>query len=62
MGAFPGGSVIKNSPANARGMGLIPGPGRSHMQRSNQVYAPQLLNLCSRAWESQLLGSATREA
>ena len=26
---FPGGSVIKNSPANAGGMGLIPGSGRS---------------------------------
>ena len=25
---FPGGSVIKNSPANAGGMGLIPGSGR----------------------------------
>ena len=28
---FPGGSVVKNPPANAGDMGLIPGPGRSHM-------------------------------
>ena len=26
---FPGGSVVKNTPANAGDMGLIPGPGRS---------------------------------
>ena len=26
---FPGGAVVKSLPANARGMGLIPGPGRS---------------------------------
>ena len=25
---FPGGSVVKNPPANARNMGLIPGSGR----------------------------------
>ena len=29
MWDFPGGSVVKNPPANARGMGLIPGSGRS---------------------------------
>ena len=32
MYGFPGGSVVKNTPANAgdaRGMGLIPGSGRS---------------------------------
>ena len=26
---FPGGSVVKNPPANARDLGLIPGLGRS---------------------------------
>ena len=26
---FPGGSAVKNSPANARGTGVIPGLGRS---------------------------------
>ena len=29
--AFPGGPVVKNSPANARDVGSISGPGRSHM-------------------------------
>ena len=28
---FPGGSVVKNPPANAGDMGSIPGPGRYHM-------------------------------
>ena len=32
---FPGGTVVKNPPANAGDTGLIPGPGRSHMLRSN---------------------------
>ena len=34
---FPGGSVIKNPPANARDLGLIPGLGRSHMLQSNSA-------------------------
>ena len=33
--AFPGGPVVKNSPANARDVGSISGPGRSHMLWSN---------------------------
>ena len=33
--SFPDGSVVKNLPANAGDMGSIPGPGRSHMPRSN---------------------------
>ena len=32
---FPGGAVVKNPPAKAGNMGLSPGPGRSHMPRSN---------------------------
>ena len=32
---FPGGTVIKNPPANAGDTGLSPSPGRSHMPRSN---------------------------
>ena len=28
---FPGGPVVRNLPANAGDMGLIPGLGRSHM-------------------------------
>ena len=34
-GDFPGGAVVKNPLANAGDMGLSPGPGRSHMPRSN---------------------------
>ena len=32
---FPGGSVVKNLPANAGDTGSSPGPERSHMPRSN---------------------------
>ena len=32
---FPGGAVVKNLPANARDTGSSPGPGRSHVPRSN---------------------------
>ena len=32
---FPGGSVVKNPPANAGDTGSIPGPERSHMPWSN---------------------------
>ena len=32
---FPGGTVVKNQPANAGDIGSIPGLGRSHMPRSN---------------------------
>ena len=37
---FPGGSVVKNPPANAGDTGLIPSLGRTHMLQSNG--APQL--------------------
>ena len=32
---LPGGAVVKNLPANAGDSGSSPGPGRSHMPRSN---------------------------
>ena len=32
---FPGGTVVENPPANAGDTGSSPGPGRSHMLRSN---------------------------
>ena len=32
---FPGGSMVKNPQANAGDMGLIRGPGRSHMSQNN---------------------------
>ena len=52
---FPAGAMVKNLPANAGDTGSIPGPGRSHMLRSNSAHAPQLLNLLSRARKPQLL-------
>ena len=50
---FPGGSVVKNPPANAGDMGWIPGVGKSHMPQSDYTHGLQLLSLCSRAWEPQ---------
>ena len=41
---FSGGTVLKNPPANAGDTGSSPGPGRSHMPRSNWVREPQLLS------------------
>ena len=38
---FPGGSVVKNPPANAGNMNLIPGPGRSPMLGNNSAHAPR---------------------
>ena len=32
---FPGGTAVKNPPANAGDTGSSPGPGRSHMLWSN---------------------------
>ena len=46
---FPDGPVVKNLPANAGDMGLIPGVGRFHTSQSNQVCEPQLLSPHSRA-------------
>ena len=32
---FPGGSVVRNLPANVEDMDAIPGPGRFHMTSGN---------------------------
>ena len=45
LGDFPGGPVVKNLPANAGDMGLIPGPRRPHMSYGNEAHVPQLLKL-----------------
>ena len=52
---FPASVVVKNPPANAGDTGLIPSPGRSHMPWGNKTWVPELLSLCSRASELQLL-------
>ena len=45
--------MVKNPPANAGDTGSSPGPGRSHMPRSNEAHALQLLRLHSRAHAPQ---------
>ena len=46
---FPGGSVVKNSPANAGDVGLIPGSGRSSREgNGNPFQYPCLGNLMDR--------------
>ena len=35
-----GGSVVKNLPANAGDMDLIPDPGRSHISNDNKTCVP----------------------
>ena len=52
---LPGGAVVKNPPANAGDTGSSPGLRRSHVPGSNEAHVPQLLSLCSRAREPQLL-------
>ena len=61
---FPGGSVVKNPPANAEDTGPIPGLGISHVPWSNYADEPQLLNLWSKTWDPQLLSpcATTTEA
>ena len=61
---FPGGAMVKNPPANAGDTGSSPGSGRSHMPRSNETRAPQLLSLRSGARKPQLLSprATTTEA
>ena len=48
-------SVVKNQPANAEDMGLIP---EDPTCQTNRACAPQLLRLCSGAWKPQLLKPA----
>ena len=55
---FPVGPVTKNPPANAGEMGSDPGPGRFRVPRGSSACGLQPLNLCSRAWEPQVLKPA----
>ena len=52
---FPGDSVVKNPSAGGEDMGSIPDLGRFHMLWNSWTHAPQLLSLCSRTQEPQLL-------
>ena len=60
---FLGGSVVKNSPANAGDTCSISDLERPHMPRRNSAHVPQLLRLWSRTQELQLLSpsAATSE-
>ena len=58
---FLGSSVVKNQPVGSVDTSSIPDSGRSHMLRGNEAHAPQLLSLCPRAWEPQLLKSECLE-
>ena len=57
---FPGGSVVKNPPANAKVMGLIPGSGRSLGEgNGNLFYYSCLGNPTDRgAWQATVHGVA----
>ena len=60
---FPGGSVVKNLPANAGDAGLLHDLKRSHLPGSNKALVPQLFSLYSRAGEPLLSPhAATTEA
>ena len=47
--------MVKNSPASAGDISLIPGLGRFHMHKATKAHVPQLLSPCSRALRPQLL-------
>ena len=49
--------MVENLPANAGDTGSSPGPGRSHVPRSNWAREPQLLSL--RVWSLCSAMSAT---
>ena len=57
---FPGGSEVKNPPANAGDLGLIPGLGRSHGEgNSNSLQFSCLGNLMDRrTWQATFHGVA----
>ena len=57
---FSGGSVVKNSPANARDRGLIPGYGRSPWRRKWQptpVFLPGKISYTEEPGGLQSMGS-----
>ena len=57
-GAFPGGSMVKNPPANARDTGLIPGWGRSPAEGNNNPLQYSCLGnpMDRRAWRATVRG------
>ena len=60
---FPGGSVVKNPPANAGDAGLIPGPGRSPREGNGnpQQYSCLGNPMDRRVWQATVHG-VTKES
>ena len=54
--------MVKNSSVNAGDTGSVPGLGRFHMLWSNCAHSATTSELCSRAWEPQLLSLCARGA
>ena len=52
VSGFPRGSVVKNPSAEAGGVGSVPALGRSLIHGAMGPL-PQILSLCSGAWEPQ---------
>ena len=57
---LPGDSVVKNPPANARDMGLIPGLGRSPGGGNGNPlhYSAWVIPIDKGAWQATVLGVA----
>ena len=57
---FPGGSVVKNLPANAGDVGSVPGLGRSPGERNSNLLQYLCLgnSMNSRAWRATVHGVA----
>ena len=53
---FPGGSVIKNPPANAGDLGLISGSGRSHGEGNPLQYSCLENPMDRGAWQATVYG------
>ena len=59
---FPGGSMVKNSPANARDAGSIPGSGRSPGKGNGNLLQYSCLgNSMQEAWRAAVHGVAERD-
>ena len=64
--SFPGGSEVKNTPANVGDMGSIPGSGRSHgaakpSYHNYGAHVPQVLKpACSATREATTIKSSSR--
>ena len=59
---FPGGSEVKNPPANAGDTSSIPDLGWFHMPRGHWACVPQLLSQCARAWALEPLSPCAANA